>query len=335
MSELPKIKLNYQPVTGGPITNKLTAIFGWKITKLISFMFRRLHNSFAFRFPILFYKRWLTYLTTAQPLNKPSASFNYVVLCGANHYPFLKQVLFSVQKYFEKLPDLYVFIDFGTTDKTIKKIKLLYPADKLHIVSAEDCLKYHHESVQALKDFALKNPMGLKLAAILQILDLKKPILYADTDVLWLNDPTPEINLLINSELDMHMSYDYQPGYDFNLVNKKGLNLLKQKPYYCAGLMFINRISKESRALIDDLLPTVAAKPDHLSEQTIFAFLQKNIGVSKMSPERYFLDYADQYEIKASFKPEWIARHYIGPVRHLFWRDAYSRKMWVLTEKTK
>lgn len=35
ISELPKIKLNYQPAMGGPISNKLASIFGWRMIKLL------------------------------------------------------------------------------------------------------------------------------------------------------------------------------------------------------------------------------------------------------------------------------------------------------------
>lgn len=291
-------------------------------------MINKIRNSFAFRFPVLFYKTILNFLPVPKLTVKPTANFNYVVLCGARHYQFLKQTLLSARKNFEKLPTIYVFTDFGTSTRTIKKIADLYPADKLHIILAEDCLIYHKNSSPFLAEFARKNPMGLKLAAILQIADLDAPLLYADTDVLWLENPVHFLEGLMQMELDMHMSYDYQPGYDFNLIEKAGLLSLLKTPYYCAGIMFINRISSTNRAIIDNLLPIAAAKPDHLSEQTIFAHLQKKIGISDMSSDKFFLDYSDQFDIIAHFNPNWLARHYIGPVRHLFWRDAVAKKLY-------
>lgn len=257
-----------------------------------------------------------------------SADFNYVVLCGAELYDFLRQTLFSIQKNFTALPTLYVFVDFGTPDTMIKKISTLYPADKLHVITAEACLKYHEKESAGLKEFARKNVMGLKLAALLQVLDQKKPVLYTDTDVLWLNNPTDFISGLIANTQDMHMSYDYDAGYDQDLINKANLHILMEPPYYCAGIMFFNRLTAQNRILIDELLPIVVEKSGHSSEQTIFAFIQKTTGVSDMTPDKFVLEYNDQFSVRPDFKPERLARHYVGSVRHLFWRDAFFKKLW-------
>jgi hypothetical protein len=84
-------------------------------------MLKRLHNSFAFRFPILFYKNWLVLKRPPAPRDKPIASFNYAVLCGRTHFPFLKQGLLSIQKQFKKLPFVYICVSrfwfSGKTDK--------------------------------------------------------------------------------------------------------------------------------------------------------------------------------------------------------------------------
>ncbi|MFD0792758.1 hypothetical protein ACFQZX_03975 [Mucilaginibacter litoreus] len=287
-------------------------------------MFKRLHNSFAFRFPVLFYKNWLTFKSSSGLNDKPLASFNYAVLCGKKHFSFLKQELLSVQKRFRKLPFMYVYLDFGFPEKLISDIQLLYPKSKLKIIFAADCIKFHQErGNKQLVEFASKNPMGLKLAAILQTVDLKVPVVYADTDVLWLNDPIDDIEGLLNSSYNIHMQYDYQPGYDFNLIEKAQLLSLYHEPYYCAGLMLINRLNKEQLDTVNNMLPILVEKSGHLSEQTIFAYLQKNIGASGLTPDKYILKYDDQFEIRFRAKKEWIARHYIGPVRHLFWRDAF------------
>lgn len=131
-------------------------------------MLRRIKNSLAFHFPVLVYKRWLTYFTSYQSQDKPEAAFNYVVLCGKDHFPFLKQAVISIQKKFSRLPHLYVFVDFGFPESRIKDILALYPSSKISVLTAEQCVKYHLEINNGLvSEFASKNPIGLKLDAIL------------------------------------------------------------------------------------------------------------------------------------------------------------------------
>nr|WP_294796396.1 hypothetical protein [uncultured Mucilaginibacter sp.] len=287
-------------------------------------MFKKLHNSFAFRFPILFYKNWLALKRPPAPRDKPIALFNYAVLCGATHFPFLKQGLLSIQKQFKNLPFVYVYLDFGFPENQISEILLLYPTCKLKIILASDCIKFHKEQKNdSLVRFAINNPMGLKLAAILQTLELNQPLVYGDTDVLWLRDPNSDIERLVNGSTNIHMQYDYQPGYDFNLVEKAQLSCLYEEPYYCAGLMLINRLSKTQHDIIQSLLPILVENSEHLSEQTIFAYLQKQAGISGLSARKYILNYDGQFKIRFSIGKEWLARHYIGPIRHQFWRDAF------------
>ncbi|RYX87265.1 hypothetical protein EON73_01750 [bacterium] len=287
-------------------------------------MLQRIHDSFAFRFPVLFYRNWLNFIKPPRPKDKPLAPFNYAVLCGKKHYQFLKQEFLSVQKQFTELPFAYVYLDFGFPDKHIKDIYSLYPASKLKVITAVDCLRYHQiKGNNILVNVAKMNPMVLKLAAVLQTVDLNIPLIYADTDILWLQDPIESIKTLIKGPLNMHMQYDYQPGYDFNLIDKTALTCLYEQPYYCAGLMLIKFLNNEQLATIYRMLPILAESSGHLSEQTIFAYLQKTIGASELTPDKYILNYADQFKISFTVKKQWIARHYIGPVRHLFWRDAF------------
>ncbi|PAW94998.1 hypothetical protein CKK33_16425 [Mucilaginibacter sp. MD40] len=287
-------------------------------------MLRRIKNSLAFRFPVLVYKKWLTYFSHYQPQDKPAAEFNYVVLCGKDHYPFLKQVIISIQKKFSQLPHLYTFVDFGFPESQIKNILALYPSSKISVLKAEECVKYHLDKNNVrVSEFASKNPMGLKLAAILQIADNRSPLIYTDTDVLWLKDPIDDISNLLKDDLSMHMSYDYQPGYDFDFIAKAGLEGLLEPPYYCAGLMLIKEIDAGDVDTINKLLPYLIEKSEHLSEQTLFAHLQKQKGKSALFADKYVLSTTGQFDLRYSVKDEWIARHYIGPVRHLFWRDAF------------
>lgn len=287
---------------------------------------KKIKNSLAYRIPVLVFKNWLTHISPVKFQAREFASeYNLLTLCGARDYPLLKQAILSVHRSFGKLPHLYVVTDFGTSDEMRQKISKLYPADRLHIIQADDCMKYHEENGNTLlKSYALKSAMGLKLAAIIKISDLGLPLFYFDTDVLWFNDPADDLKHLIQSEINIHMSYDFYPGYDYDLIKKANLGISsEERPYYNAGIIFLKTMTGQQRATIERLLPFVLEQHNNLSEQTIFAYLQKTSGPSLLSADRYLLNSADQFAFRTFIKEKTVARHYIGQIRHLFWRDSF------------
>jgi hypothetical protein len=286
---------------------------------------RKINDTLAYRLPVLLFKKWVTYISPFRlSTNNANPNFNLVTLCGARDYPLLKEALSSIGRSFDRLPHLYIFTDFGTPDEIIEKISAWYPSNLLHIIRADQCIQHHEEKGNVLiKDYALKSPMGLKLAAIVQIAELGLPLFYADTDVLWFNDPSDDVNCFMQSGSNIHMSYDYHPGYDYDFIDKANLGLTIERPHYNAGLIFIRDITPEQRSEIERLLPFVIAANNNLSEQTIFAYLQKGAGISEMSPEKFLLFHDDEFDVFPSWRKGTISRHYIAQVRHLFWRDAF------------
>lgn len=299
-------------------------------------MIKIIHDSLVFRLPSLIWKNLVTYIMPNKLKSKPLApEFNFVILCGPKDYPLLKQALFSIRFSFKKLPHLYIVTDFDMSAKTLTKIVKLYPADKLLVIKANECVKYHENNGNSLiKAFAMQSPMGLKIAAIAQVLDIGTPVLYADTDVLWFNDPFDDIAQFISGKVNIHMSPDFHPGYDFHLIKKAGLGMTVDPPYYNAGLMFIKNITEEQHVIMEKLLSIIIESHNstieihkNLSEQTLFAFLQKEAGPSDMLPDRYLLFTSDQYDIIPTWQKHAVARHYIGQMRHLFWRDAFFKRI--------
>jgi len=290
----------------------------------------------AFRFPTLILKNLVTYVMPNKLRSKPLApEFNFVMLCGSKDYALLKQALFSARFFFKKLPHLYVITDFDMPERTSVKIAKCYLADRLHIINADECIKFHEENGNSLiKAFALQSPMGLKIAAIMQILAIGMPVLYADTDVLWFNDPADDIARFISGEVNIHMSPDFHPGYDFHLIKAASLGMTVDPPYYNAGLMFIKNITEEQHAIMEKILSIIiemhkSSNEIHknLSEQTLFAFIQKQAGPSEMLPDKYLLFSSDQFDIISTWQKHVVARHYIGHIRHLFWRDAFFKRI--------
>jgi hypothetical protein len=284
-----------------------------------------LKNSLAFRLPTL-YRLALKYFIPP-PAKKElefTNEYDLVILCGARQVDMLKECLKSIYNHFQKVPHIFVFTDLNVDMEECKKAVKWFPASNLNIIRGSDCLNYHlkHQK-ESLIAFAKTNPMGLKMAAILQMLNAGKPIIYCDTDVIWYQDPLPAIKqYLENDEIEMVMSEDFFPSYDQHLVEEGGLKTLYRLPYFCAGILLVKRLSEKSHKTLQSLLTIVKHQSNHYSEQTIFAYLNKENNDIALDKNQFLLQTEDQYKIRPKPIPGLIARHYIGPVRHLFWRDA-------------
>ncbi|HVT58068.1 MAG TPA: hypothetical protein VHR45_06690 [Thermoanaerobaculia bacterium] len=167
--------------------------------------------------------------------------------------------------------------------------------------------------------------MGRKLAAIADSA-LEGPTLYSDVDVLWFRFP-PSINHFMSSESPaLAMSPDTQPSYDKALVPSL-LPHLASRPFYCAGLLYASGDFLNT-CQAADLLAYAADHGIGVTEQTILAAVDHELGgVSWPSGEIALLD-DDRFSLAPSFiNTRWAARHYVGQVRHIFWRDALALRL--------
>jgi len=285
----------------------------------------KIKNSLAFRLPF-FYRLILTWFKfkPAQKKHDSTSEYSLVIICGPNALNMLQVCLKSIYKRFAKLPPIFLFTDLQLNPDVCKKAVSWFPVDNIAVTAGADCIDYHRKNKKtALASFAEKNPMGLKLAAILQVLDSGKPVLYCDTDVIWYNDPYPVVKQYIErDDFELAMSEDFQPAYDTNLIEKAGLQTLNQLPYFCAGILLVKKLTAQSMGVLERLLTITAQQSNHFSEQTIFAFLNRENQNIMLDANQFQLKTEDQHEMKPKPLPDVIARHYIGPVRHLFWRDA-------------
>ena len=250
--------------------------------------------------------------------------YNLIIFSGYEQLDMLNVCLKSILSNFSQVPHIYVVTDHSLNSKNCKKVIHWYPVNEISVISGLDCLAYHNETgSHLLKEFAVQNPLGLKLAAILQITDLGQPVIYSDTDVIWYQDPLPTLtDFLNNSHFNLALSQDVQPAYDSNLINTCGLKELNNKPFLCSGIMFINRLNDNHYRTVEALLPATISQSNHFTEQTIFAYLNKQNGNFCLDKEKYIMELDDMLRFLPKKNPQVIARHYIGGVRHLFWRDA-------------
>ena len=65
-----------------------------------------------------------------------------------------------------------------------------------------------------------------------------------------------------------------------------------------------------------------------MTEQTILAEAVFQVGRIAWSLEVVRLFDGDKFTIKPTYVgKQWIARHYVGYIRHLFWRDALAVRL--------
>lgn len=257
--------------------------------------------------------------------------YSLMLMCGHNQLDMLQVCLRSIFRQFSVPPRILVFTDLNSDIIRFQKKLAHFPKGYITIFGGKDCLNYHKEQERnLLVSFAEKNPMGLKLAAVLQAMEMVGPVLYCDTDVIWLDDPFEIVRQYLNRE-DFHlaMSEDFQPAYDKNLINRAQLHKLFIPPYFCAGIMLIKKIGEGHYKMLDSLLEIVSEKSNHFSEQTMFAFLNREIQNIAFDKNLFIIKTDDQFDLLPRPLPGVIARHYIGPVRHLFWRDAFWRSNWM------
>lgn len=292
-------------------------------------MIRRIKNSLVFRLPLV-YKKILEQFGLITRKNKTqNHNFNLTILVGKAQLSMLRETLNSIVRNFEEIPAIYIFTDHNLNPETCRKVLSWQQQTLIKIISANECISFH-EKDHDLVLFAKKNPMGLKLAAILQIAALGKPLLYCDTDVLWFGDPQNIIKeMLVNDQISLSLSYDFQPAYDNSLIERGNLSILTKPPYFCAGILLYKLTTKTMEENLAKILPLVTKESNHFTEQTIFSYLNKICGGFGMDAHKFQINLKDQYHFLPN-KNNPIARHYIGPVRHLFWRDALFMRIGLL-----
>ena len=289
-------------------------------------LYHKIKNSLVYRLPIL-YKFLITVyfkIKKTPPEVLKTDLYNLVIFTGAAHTDMLNVCLNSIYKKFNKLPHIYIITDLSLSEANCIKSISWFPKNHLTVISGKSCIdKLEKSTDQNLKQFALTNPLGLKLLAILHVLNFKKPLLYTDTDVIWYQDPFNEIvNFLSDPDFLMALSEDIQPAYDPRLIEDQNLKELSDKPYYCTGILLTKELNEGNLNLIRNLALGTIINSGHFTEQTILAFLNKQCGNRSLDKNKFILDLSDKQKFYPAKRSALIARHYVGEVRHLFWRDA-------------
>ncbi|HVE80299.1 MAG TPA: hypothetical protein VNA89_15650, partial [Gemmatimonadaceae bacterium] len=126
----------------------------------------------------------------------------------------------------------------------------------------------------------------------------------------------------------LRASRDYQPAYDLDLAGEDTA-LLASPPYINTGVTFLQG---DLLAAIDLARPlrVAAERYNHFAEQTILALAARRLAAPTWAPSVVACFQDDHQSLAVTYRDRsWVARHYVGPVRHLFWRDALALRVGV------
>jgi hypothetical protein len=283
--------------------------------------FVRARDSLAYRSAYLY--RWLLErLPPPSPEPKAELPLTFLAFGGAGHRLMLRECLASLAAAWPQLPRVRVVSD-GSLDPAAAARELSWWPGPLEVVSWHGLAsRLAAPRFADLVRFAERDAMGGKMLAVVATA-LESPTLYCDVDVLWLRFPPTLGRMLGSPGTRLAMSPDYQPMYDPALVPER-LPALAHPPFFCAGLLFA---AGDFLAACDvaELLRHAAARGIGVTEQTILAEADRQLGGAGWPADEIALSEEGRTSLGPSFRGRpWAARHYVGGVRHLFWRDALA-----------
>jgi hypothetical protein len=279
-------------------------------------MLNKIRNSFVFRSGTI-YRRLCNILPNPKYKHGPVKNFTLVSMVGKGQLDMLNSCLISLHNSWTSRPNIIIYSDGSVEIEKIEQT-LKWWKGNMEVKSAEELYKWSILSEEkGIIDFVRKEAMGRKMACILKESELT-PVLWCDSDFLWYKE------LYISNStqsLEIIASEDYQASYDGYISDY--CPQLKDKPYLCMGLVYVKGNVRSIKEL-QLILPLLGDQPNHFTEQTFFAIALKTIGGKVWKPEEIALFQSDKFSIKPSFIDQnWICRHYVGPVRHIFWRDSF------------
>jgi hypothetical protein len=249
-------------------------------------------------------------------------------MAGAAHLPLLEESLFSLVRSWSHLPRLTVIADSGLSADKLRQALGWWP-DDFRIETVDSMLNVAAGAGDLLARLAARSAVGRKFVATV-LSARSEPTLYCDSDILWFDDPRTSIQSLLSSSAPvvLRASTDYQKCYDAS-VERVSNTSIADPPFVNSGLVFLRGDLIASTDLADCLI-AAGDHYDHFAEQTLFAIATKQLAAPLWSASTVACFQSDDQSLRVTYKgKQWLARHYVGPVRHLFWRDALALRMGV------
>jgi hypothetical protein len=290
-------------------------------------MLQRVKHSLAFRSGSA-YRMLLSALPISEGKawpKKPPSELPFVTTCGRRHLGMLRETLHSVALFCSCYPRLRIYSDGSITSGVILDALRWWPGElQIPEVAAHE----EWASVNghfALLNYAKINGFGRKLLVVAGEAE-KGVFCWFDTDILFYSD----INALANKASTMSgsilASEDWLYGYDQKLISDSLAWMTEHRPVN-TGFMRINN-SFYTRYQLDELVAVATDTCNGFTEQTILAKVVNLSGGICWDLKDIPIFNHDVTSLSPTFHKEKLkCRHYITPIRHLFWRDAFALRV--------
>lgn len=266
-------------------------------------------------------------LRFARLMPKGIGDWTYVTLTGRRHLLMLEHSLWSLFHAAEEIPQIIIITDGSLNYEEVTTRFRWWPG----LLTVRDYRyyadHYRNKGINPLAEFADKHPMGRKMAGLIYEAE-KALVFYADVDVLWFRNP---VQLVVSRKtkrpFSITMCPDQWMSYDQTLIAKADLQTLLKAPFLNAGVIALEGdLLKETNLL--DMIKIALEQYNFFSEQTMFAAIAAKSDVPSWSQNEIACNDFGKVSLMPTFlKKQWLARHYITPVRHLFWRDALALRL--------
>jgi FkbM family methyltransferase len=264
---------------------------------------------------------------SSQRVRRGAVPFCLMIQVGRKQVPFLRQGLWSLSVCWDPLPTLRIINDGRADEREVRAAAECWPG-AIDFCSSSSVIRAAEEHSEALGRFAQSSAFGLKFAAVV-LSGAEQPTLFSDPDVLWFRDFASEVsNIPLTRGVRFAVSQECQPGYDVDILSKLHIDL-SERPFVNTGVIFLDG-DLLSAVDLEACLIAAAESNSRLTEQTLFAIAARQLGASVFGRESIACFDRDSRSFGFTFRGHsWHARHYYGPVRSLFWRDALPLRLGV------
>lgn len=287
-------------------------------------MLGRLIRSIRFRVSHQFRRRMLARyrrrVLDRQPFSapaKPPADFTLLSIIGQKQLELLQLSLWSIGRAWTKLPALRVVSDGSLDPAAILKSLQWWPHPVESVRWETIAQSMADRGRPDLQKLASGNMLARKLCAILDSAE-RHPTLFCDSDILWFRGPPP----MPDGEVALKLSEDLLPAFDAELFYAAGFPEFSQKPFLNTGVVFA-RGDLYNAASLWQILPWACEHPQYFTEQTLLSYVCKRLEGDHWLRQQIYLSTDDATDPwgDRSYMATALARHYVGDVRHWFWRD--------------
>jgi hypothetical protein len=252
--------------------------------------------------------------------DKPLSDFSLVLFSGHKGSRMIKAVLLSIYYRWEKIPPVILVSD-GTPKEALQAVMQFWPYP-FEIKSWEDCAAFHQEKGrQSIVEFSRVNIFARKLLSVLAEAEIR-PVLYCDTDVIWLAEPRLPVTAPGKS-CSMRISTDIVHCYHIPAIRWLNRPDLLEKPAINAGVVYMSGPVYEEYTGFDEIMGFMKIFDEGPAEQMSFALLADRLG-DTWSLEEIYLNITDTHWPLLPgylFSGKAFARHHVATKHSWFWRD--------------